>query len=137
MQDLRERIIAMQQQSKSLEPDQAERDQLLNKLQQYSNTFLNRLPQEKAYSPGTPNASAFKVGGKPRPLNEVLDIYAREVAAHGVKPASGGHMGYIPGGGIYASALGEIILRILLMNMREFPLLPPAQWRWNMSCSIG
>lgn len=112
MQDLRTRILALQQQSKSLEPTPAQRDKLLGELQRYSNEFLTHLSTEKAYTPGTPDKSAFVVGENTRSLNEILEIYAREVAAHGVKPASGGHMGYIPGGGIYASALADYLVDI-------------------------
>ena len=112
MQDLKTRILALQQQSQSLEPTPAVRDKLLGELQQYSNEFLTKLPDEKAYTPGKPKKLAFKVGNITRSLTEILGIYAREVAAHGVKPASGGHMGYIPGGGIYASALADYLVDI-------------------------
>ncbi|CAM4257019.1 Pyridoxal-dependent decarboxylase [Gillisia hiemivivida] len=30
----------------------------------------------------------------------------------GINPASGGHMGYIPGGGLYPSALGDYIAAV-------------------------
>lgn len=112
MQDLESRILSLQQQSQSLEPTKAERNKLLEEIQLYSNEFLTNLPNEKAYTPGTPDKSAFRVGQNTRPLNEILEIFAREVAAHGVKPASGGHMGYIPGGGIYASALADYLVDI-------------------------
>ncbi len=112
MQDLKTRIRELQQQSQSLEPGSAERNILLNQIQQYSNEFLTNLPNEKAYTSGRPNKSAFSLGGNPKELKNILDIYAKEVAAHGVKPASGGHMGYIPGGGIYASALADYLVDI-------------------------
>ncbi len=112
MQDLRSRILELQQKSQSLDPSVEERDKLLGELQAYSNNFLVNLPNEKAYTTDTPDKSAFAVERSTRSINEILEIYSREVAAHGVKPASGGHMGYIPGGGIYTSALADYLADI-------------------------
>lgn len=112
MHNLKSRILALQQQSQSLEPTPVERDMLLDELRRYSHEFLNNLSNEKAYTSGKPDRSAFKIVKNTRSIKEILGIYAREVAAHGVKPASGGHMGYIPGGGIYASALADYLVDI-------------------------
>ena len=38
-----------------------------------------------------------------------MDVIDKEVFSHGLKAASGGHLGYIPGGGLYASSLGDYI----------------------------
>ena len=32
--------------------------------------------------------------------------------SRGINPASGGHMGYIPGGGIFSSAVGDFLAAI-------------------------
>lgn len=112
MQDLKTRILSLQLKSQRLDPTSEERHALLNQLQHYTEGFLTNLPNEKAYTPGRPDKSEFSIGGNEKHLKEILEIYGREVAAHGVKPASGGHMGYIPGGGIYASALADYLVDI-------------------------
>lgn len=112
MDDLKYRILALQQQSAQLEPGEEERETLFRELQQYANHFLNSLSGQKAFVGEKAEEATFKVGNGTRSLQEVLEIYSREVAAKGVKPASGGHMGYIPGGGIYTAALGDFLADI-------------------------
>ena len=38
-----------------------------------------------------------------------LSLIERHVDRPGINPASGGHLGYIPGGGLYPSALGDFL----------------------------
>jgi glutamate/tyrosine decarboxylase-like PLP-dependent enzyme len=45
-------------------------------------------------------------------LPEILDQFRTEVDTTGITPASGGQMGYIPGGGLYPSALGDFLADI-------------------------
>ncbi|HSI71320.1 MAG TPA: aminotransferase class V-fold PLP-dependent enzyme [Gillisia sp.] len=112
MNDLKDRILALQEQSAALEPGEGERDALLKELQQYSNNFLNSLPEQRAFVKEPAEEALFTIGKETRSLQEVLELYEREVASKGVKPASGGHMGYIPGGGIFTSALADYLADI-------------------------
>lgn len=112
MKDLKKKIKELQEVSATLDPAAGKRDEFLAGVQEYSNNFLGDLPQAKAYTGGKAETSAFTLEDKPKQLNEILEIYAKEVAAKGVKAASGGHMGYIPGGGIYASALADYLVDI-------------------------
>lgn len=45
-------------------------------------------------------------------LDEALDLLEQEVVPPGAHPASGAHMAYIPGGGIYHSALGDFLAAV-------------------------
>jgi glutamate/tyrosine decarboxylase-like PLP-dependent enzyme len=42
-------------------------------------------------------------------VDSALNILKKNVDTPGLNPASGGHLGYIPGGGIYYSALGDFL----------------------------
>src|SRR5512141_1578305 len=42
-------------------------------------------------------------------VERALDLLARHVDRPGLNPASWGHFGYIPGGGLYAAALGDYL----------------------------
>lgn len=112
MHNLKDRILALQNQSAALEPGETQRDAMLKELQQYSNEFLNSLPEQRAFAGGKADLAPFSIGITTRSLQEVLELYSHEVVAKGVKPASGGHMGYIPGGGIYTSALADYLADI-------------------------
>ncbi len=45
-------------------------------------------------------------------LPEIIDIFDNEVSGKGINAASGGHLGYIPGGGIFSSSLADMMVDI-------------------------
>lgn len=112
MNDLKKEILALREISKALEPGSQERKKLLGEVGEFSDAFLNNLADGKAYSSERPNPEAFAIGGEPKPLQEILKIYAEEVSSKGITASSGGHLGYIPGGGIYSSALADYLVDI-------------------------
>lgn len=112
MEHLRKQIKVLEQRSGTLEPSEQQRDELLRQVQEYANGFINNLPAGKAYSPEKENKEAFSIKNRTRSLQEILETYSREVASKGINPASGGHLGYIPGGGIYSSALADYLADI-------------------------
>ena len=65
-----------------------------------------------AYSKETESDNVFAISSKKKTLQEILKIYDDEVATKGINPASGGHIGYIPGGGIYTSAIADYLADI-------------------------
>ena len=112
MESLKEKIQALQQISEKLEPDQNERNQLLSKIQDFSNEFLNDLPSTKAFSDQGLTAGSLELSKEPLSIDKIIELYKNEVASKGINPASGGHLGYIPGGGIYASSLADYLVDI-------------------------
>lgn len=112
MNDLKQQIKNLAPQTTALEPTEEQRDMLLNTVQKYSNQFINNLPAAKSYSSKKAKKEAFAVGKGTKSLQEVLEIYSKEVASKGIRAASGGHLGYIPGGGIYTSALADYLADI-------------------------
>lgn len=109
MSDLKETIMALQAQSKVLEPDESTRNDYVSKVHNYANQFLNTLPEVPAFNSTKELEGVFSVNNNKKSLSEILDIYANEVAKKGINAASGAHLGYIPGGGIYTSALADYI----------------------------
>lgn len=112
MQDLKKKLLGLQKLTAELDPDAQQREQLLGEVNDYANQFLGNLSTVKSYSAEKSDPAAFSVDGEAGPLHHILGIYQKEVAAKGIKPASGGHLGYIPGGGIYASALADYLVDI-------------------------
>lgn len=109
MDDLKEQILALQEISGDLDPSEEKRNALFEEVRGYSNEFINNLSSAKSYSSEKANPEKFIVRDQENPLEKILKIYSDEVASKGIKAASGGHMGYIPGGGIYSSALADYL----------------------------
>ena len=95
--------------SEALEPTESQRNNYLEQVNNYTNQFINSLENIHTFSSEKETPHVFSIDHKKKPLAEILTIYADEVAAKGIKPASGGHLGYIPGGGIYTAALADYI----------------------------
>jgi aromatic-L-amino-acid/L-tryptophan decarboxylase len=107
--NLKQQILELQRISSELEPTEAQRNQLISKVNDYTNQFINSIENEKAFSSQREKPNIFSIDNKKKTIKELLKIYADEVSAKGIKPASGGHIGYIPGGGIYTSAIADYL----------------------------
>ncbi len=104
-----ERIKALQKISQELEPNESQRNGLINKIHEYSNSFINSLDEVKTFSSKRENTDRLKITSSRKTLDEIIDIYSDEVATKGINAASGGHLGYIPGGGIYTASISDYL----------------------------
>lgn len=109
MNDLKQQILELQLISEELEPTEAQRNKYITQVNNYTNAFINSLEKEKAFSSDKETPHVLSIDNKKKSIEELLKIYADEVAAKGIKPASGGHIGYIPGGGIYTAAIADYL----------------------------
>jgi len=109
MDDLSAKIMAYQKISEQLEPSEVDRNQYIKQLLRYSSSFIDSLDSTPAYSDAQENVSVFQIDGEKKTFAQLLKIYASEVATKGINAASGGHLGYIPGGGIFTAALGDFL----------------------------
>jgi len=109
---LKEKILALQQISKELEPNETRRNAYLENVKKYANSFINNIETADAYSDKKENAEVLAIDNTKKSLDTLLTIYDNEIASKGIKPASGGHIGYIPGGGIYTAALADYLVDI-------------------------
>ncbi|MEO6818563.1 MAG: aminotransferase class V-fold PLP-dependent enzyme [Ginsengibacter sp.] len=109
-------IIARQHQSESLEVPFTDRRFLLKIVNNYTDTFLTKLSVEKAYEKEGYEKSEedeqLEINNKSNSIQDLLHLVESRVDKPGLNPASGRHFGYIPGGGLYASALGDYIAAI-------------------------
>ncbi len=109
------RIKQLENVALNLEPNSDERAQALNKTLQYADTFLEELPTLPAYVMSNENGrslyqSPITEGGID--MDTILTLLKSNVDKPGINPASGNHLGYIPGGGIFHSALGDYLADI-------------------------
>jgi len=106
---LKQKILELQLVSETLEPTEVFRNQYLTQVNDFANGFINTLEDADAYSNDKETENIFTITSKKKTLQEILKIYADEVATKGINPASGGHLGYIPGGGIYTAAIADYL----------------------------
>lgn len=114
MTDLPQAIETRARQCAVLEPDPDRRTEWSQAVTAYAHAFIDRLPEEKAFAmPPHPAAGLLDLPiGEPHPMEELLRILQENLPTAGINPASGGHLGYIPGGGIYPAALGDYLAAV-------------------------
>ena len=97
MENLIENILALEKISQELEPALEERNELNNQIQDYANQFIASINDTPSYYAGDPDSEKLSIKSDKKELEELLSIYTSEVVEKGINPASGGHIGYIPG----------------------------------------
>jgi len=109
--DIIEKIRQLECAARQLDPTGAQRRALLAEVGEYAETFLAALPQAKTYTrdSGHNGFADYPLQDAPTEISELLQFFRREVDTTGILPASGGQMGYIPGGGLFPSALGDFL----------------------------
>jgi len=112
---MRDRILQLERASAPLEPTPAQRAEWTDAVQSYAFDFIDGLPQAKAFvkaaHPGL-GILELPLDNQPKPMETVLAVLKAKVPHEGLNPASGGHLGYIPGGGIYPTALGDYLAAV-------------------------
>ncbi len=105
------RIKKLEKIAQQLDPNQTDRKALLQTVSSTIENFLSNLPEAKTYSTNknTSKTNQLQVTSNGEPLETLLTQFKTEVEDTGINAASGGHLGYIPGGGLYAAALADYI----------------------------
>ncbi len=101
--------------SRQLEPDAPQRGQWMESLHAYSEAFLDHIHELPAFVDDAFDAARFDdlaIPPQGRPLTDLLQVLGDRVDKPGLNPASGGHLGYIPGGGLFPSAMGDYLSAI-------------------------
>lgn len=107
---LRRKIAQVERLARQLEPSAATRKKVRQEVVDYSENFLEKLAKGKAYEAHSDRGLGLlksPIGDKPTPISRLLKLLQKSVDFPALNPASGGHLGYIPGGGVYYAALGD------------------------------
>src|ERR1051326_2065756 len=110
-----EKIRLLEQASIVLEPPAEERNSLQRKTLEYTEDFLERISELPAYVTTREKGAgitASPIVETPENIDTLLGLLGEHVDRPGLNPASGGHLGYIPGGGIYVSALADYVAAV-------------------------
>jgi glutamate/tyrosine decarboxylase-like PLP-dependent enzyme len=110
------RLRELEQIARRLEPDVAQRAEWRRAVDAHVEEFLGRVHELPAYVPDygpRDGALARPFPEEPASIDDVLAVLAKEVERHGINPASPRAFGYIPGGGLYAAALGDYLADVI------------------------
>lgn len=111
---MKEQIAILEKVAKRLEPGAEIRRAWMGKVEAYTEDFLEGIHDRKAYEKDGNHeridSIPFEANGKS--MEDLLEILGDALDKPGINPASGGHVGYIPGGGIYPAALGDYMADI-------------------------
>lgn len=108
-----EKIKALERVARTLDPEPDARASLWQQTQDYVEDFLQHLDQRKAYlQADCPQLSELEIREEGRLMSEVLDIMKSEIDRAGINSTAGRHLGYIPGGALWVSALGDLLAAV-------------------------
>lgn len=101
--------------ARGLEPGPGERVELAAQVTAYVEQFLAGLPNAPAYVVTADNGRHLynsPIGETGIDMAEALALLRTAVDTPGINPASGRHLGYIPGGGLFHAALGDYLAAV-------------------------
>src|ERR1041385_3849670 len=132
---MRKRLLQLEKTSRLLEPNAGERKYARKKVIDYTEKFIHNIERSKAYEFTADKGAALldsPISESGTNIEEALKLIEENVDRPGLNPASGGHLGYIPGGGIYYSALGDYLADITNRYAGVFYANPGAVRMENM-----
>jgi aromatic-L-amino-acid decarboxylase len=110
-----ERIQRLEKIARQLEPDHLQRKALLDGVTKYADDFLDHIYEIPVYVPTEDEGAGLldsPISDQCTDIGTVLSLIKHNVDRPGLNPASGRHLGYIPGGGIYFSALADYLAAV-------------------------
>ncbi|MEZ6015596.1 MAG: pyridoxal-dependent decarboxylase [Planctomycetota bacterium] len=112
---LTDRITALEATARALEEAPEVRREWTRDVVGFAHEVLDGLEARKAWDTAGGAREALLALGVPEhptTLAHALQLVRDEVDGPGLQPASGGHLGYIPGGGVFPGALGDFIAAV-------------------------
>ncbi len=132
---LRDQILELERESRRLEPTADERENARNEVISYSENFLSKVDSLKAYNQTEDKGIHLldsPIAETGIDIADAIDLIRENVDRPGLNPASGGHLAYIPGGGIYYSSLGDYLAAVFNRYAGVFYASPGAIRMENM-----
>ena len=108
------KIQELEKIAKTLQP----KPELFNRWNQqttaYAENFYAQLNELPAYDQmrAQQDSNGLSIDGESNELKDLLKLIWKELDRNGINPASPGHFGYVPGGGLFPSALGDYLAAI-------------------------
>ncbi|HNU06745.1 MAG TPA: hypothetical protein PKO33_03195, partial [Pyrinomonadaceae bacterium] len=132
---MRDRILELERSSRLLEPNSDAREKVRRRVVDYSEDFLDHVESLPAYNVTEDKGIGLldaPIGEEGIGIDDAIRLISENVDTPGLNPASGGHLAYIPGGGIYYSALGDYLADVFNRYAGIFYASPGAVRMENM-----
>ncbi|MGD9564051.1 MAG: aspartate aminotransferase family protein [Pyrinomonadaceae bacterium] len=132
---MREQLLELERTARRLEPSAEERRGVRREVVDYSEDFLDNIESIKTYVTDAGKGEGLldsPISEDGIGIDAAIELIKNNVDKPGLNPASGGHLGYIPGGGIYYSALGDYLADIFNRYAGVFYASPGAVRMENM-----
>jgi aromatic-L-amino-acid/L-tryptophan decarboxylase len=113
--DFKERLKRLEQESRPLDLDAGERLFLRDKVVAYADGYMEGLDRRPVYDVSDGERGALydsPISEEPMDPDAVLELLDRGVNRGGVTIGSAGHMAYIPGSNLHASALADYLAAV-------------------------
>lgn len=130
-----EKIEELERIARSLEPTLEERKHSRDVVGTYTDDFIESIYDSPAYLETEDKGIGLldsPITEDGIPIEEAVDLVKQQVDRPGLNPASHGHLGYIPGGGIYNSSLGDYLADVANRYAGVFYASPGAVRMENM-----
>ncbi|MBA2626673.1 MAG: aminotransferase class V-fold PLP-dependent enzyme [Gemmatimonadales bacterium] len=114
-QAMLDRLRALQRAARPLEPGRARRRDLRNAVVSSTERFLRKIDGLRGYIETADKGSgllASPISENGVEIEDAIDLVEQNVVRPGGQPAAAAHLAYIPGGGLYHSALGDFMAAV-------------------------
>jgi aromatic-L-amino-acid/L-tryptophan decarboxylase len=105
-------LLELEKVARDLEPLREARATTRDRVIEYSEDFLDRVDRINAFNVSEDKGAGLfdsPITDDGIPVSDAISLLRDNVDFPGLNPASGAHLAYIPGGGIYYSALGDYL----------------------------
>ena len=112
---LRSELRTLEHRARALQPHQLDRERMLADVGAFAEHCLRATQTGAVYRPPPADLAdhaAFRIDAAPTPLGEVLGELEDSIIGSGLDTSSSRFFGFIPGGPLYASALGDYLAAI-------------------------
>jgi glutamate/tyrosine decarboxylase-like PLP-dependent enzyme len=133
--DLIKQLEQLEKRSRMLEPSSEDRLAARDRVVDYSENFIDNIENLKTYRVDKEKGRGLlesPISEHGIDIDQALSLIAKNVDKPGLNPASGGHLAYIPGGGIYYSALADYLADVFNRYAGVFYASPGAVRMENM-----
>ena len=131
---LRAELAGLAAEAAPLEPDAAQRAELIALAVRHAEAFLGSLdaaPTYRAWDAGLPGRLDPHFPERGRDPRELLDFLDAAVDRPGITTASPRFTGYVPGGGLFQAAVGDFLAAVANKYAGFAPAAPGAVWLEN------